>query len=61
MHPTTARYLVGAHQSDLYAEAARERLARQVRDSTRRQRPEPARTRLVAVTRRRLVSLFATA
>jgi hypothetical protein len=61
MHPTTARYLVDAHRSDLYAEAARERLAGQVRDSTRRERPEPARTGLVAVTRQRLVSLFATA
>jgi hypothetical protein len=61
MHPTTARYLVDSHQSDLMAEAARERLARQAREATRQSR-KPSRTvGFLAATRQFVSSILAIA
>ncbi len=58
MHPTTARYLVESRQSDLYAEAARERLAREVREATRQDRTSRS-TGVLAATRHLVLSLLA--
>jgi hypothetical protein len=65
MHPTTAKYLIESRQSDLYAEAARERLASEVRAAARRERTAPAKAQppagIVAATRRLVLSLLALA
>lgn len=61
MHPTIARYLVESHQSDLYAEAARERLASEVRAASRRERTAPATSGLRAAARQLVSSLLAIA
>jgi hypothetical protein len=61
MHPTTAQYLVQSRQSDLYAEAARERLARQAREAARQNRKPSGSTGFLAATRQLASSLLAVA
>lgn len=51
MHPTTARYLVESRQNDLRAEAARERLASQVRRAAAADHSAPATSGVLAATR----------
>ena len=58
MDPTTARYLVDSHQSDLLAEADRERRARQAREASRRDRRPSRPAGLIAATRQFVASLI---
>jgi hypothetical protein len=61
MHPTAARYLVESRQSDLRAEAARERLVSEARRASRGKRSRETSTGFLATTRQLLASIAAAA